>query len=621
MTETRKLAAILVADIVGYSRLASADEDRTLARVRGLRSDLIDPAIAAHHGRIVKRSGDGAVIEFRSVVDAVRCAIEVQTGLIERNAGVPPERRIEYRVGIHLGDVVEENDGDLMGDGVNIAARLEGVAKPGGICLSEDAYRQVKARLELAIKDLGPTQLKNIAEPVRVYALEVGKSAQAQAVKRAAIAVKKSSLPSLILGGALLCVIVAGSVWLFVTFRQSAPAGPGHLSMVVLPFANLSGDPSQEYLADGITENLTTDLSRIRKSFVIDPNTSFTYKGKNIDAKEIGKELGVRYVVEGAVQREQNRVRVNAQLVDAASGTHLWAERFEEDVADVFKLQDQIAARLSNTLGFELVKAEAIRSARSTNADAVDLTTRAWSSVWQAIRQPVMTEKHDIYLAARALFEQALAIDPNYADALAGDAFIWMVDYLYGWSPGTDYETKIIAQANRAIALAPDDVRGYYPKSLYLRMSGRASEALHVANDGLAINPNFAWLYGARSAAEMDLGHFVEAKSDSEQAIRLSPRDPQVGLRYVNIGDAEVGLGNLDAAVEQYHKAIDAGYRNRVVNLAGAYALQGKMEEAKSTLAEARRANPLLTLKMVRDRFSVPPTLVEGLRKAGLPEE
>jgi tetratricopeptide (TPR) repeat protein len=303
------------------------------------------------------------------------------------------------------------------------------------------------------------------------------------------------------------------------------------------------------------------------------------------------------------------------------SGTHLWAERFEEDVADLFKLQDQIAARLSNTLGFELVNAEAAKSARSVNSDAVDLTTRAWSNVWQAIRQPVMTEKRDIYFATRALFEQALAIDPNYADALAGDAFIWMVDYLYGWTPGTDYETKIVGQANRAIALAPDDLRGYYPKSLYLRMSGRVSEALQVADDGLAINPNFAWLYGARSAAELDLGRFTEAKSDSEQSIRLSPRDPQVGLRYVNIGDAEVGLGNLDAAIEQYHKAIDAGYRNRVVNLAGAYALQGRIEEAKAALAEARRANPLLTLKMVRERFSVPLTLVEALRKAGLPEE
>jgi adenylate cyclase len=350
MSETRKLAAILVADVVGYSRLAGADEDRTLARLRGLRSDLIDPAITAHHGRIVKRTGDGSIIEFRSVVDAVRCAIEVQNGLIERNAGVSPERRIEYRVGIHAGDVVEEADGDLMGDGVNIAARLEGVAKPGAICLSEDAYRHVKSRLDLTVSDLGPTRLKNISEPVRVYALDVEKSSQAQATKRTALAGLKEKflLTPLTLGAASLCVIIAGSAWLFHTLRQSAPAGLGHLSMVVLPFVNLSGDPTQDYFADGITENLTTDLSRLSGSFVIARNTAFTFKGKNADAKEIGKELGVRYVLEGSVQRDQNQVRVNAQLIDAESGGHLWAERFDKPLSNLFSMQDEIVASLAS---------------------------------------------------------------------------------------------------------------------------------------------------------------------------------------------------------------------------------------------------------------------------------
>ena len=332
MARTRKIAAILVADVVGYSRLAGADEDRTLARLRGLRSDLIDPAIAVHHGRIVKRTGDGILVEFRSVVDAVRCAIEVQNGMVERNAGLPPERRIEFRVGIHLGDVVEESDGDLMGDGVNIAARLEGIAEPGAICLSEDAYRQVKGRLDLAVTDLGPTQLKNIAEPIRVYSLQVGAAGAGEAAKpaRAERALYRSR--RLAAGIAALIVLVAAGAWYFlgrpdrasrdirahaVASNASAPAEAAHLSIVVLPFANLSGDPSQDYFADGITENLTTDLSRIRNSFVIARNTAFTFKGKSIDAKEIGKELGVRYVLEGSVQRDQNRVRVNAQLIDA----------------------------------------------------------------------------------------------------------------------------------------------------------------------------------------------------------------------------------------------------------------------------------------------------------------
>ena len=283
MAETRKLAAILAADVVGYSRLAGSDEERTLARLRALRSDLIDPTIALHHGRVVKRTGDGVLIEFRSVVDAVRCAIELQNGMAERNGGLPPERCIEFRVGIHLGDVVEESDGDLMGDGVNIAARLEGIADPGGICLSEDAYRQVRDRLKEGFADLGEKELKNIARPVRVYAVKTGSA---------------GSSPAL---------------------HASAPdkAGPPRLSIVVLPFANLGGDPEQEYFVDGVTESLTTDLSRITGSFVIARNTAFTYKGKPFDVKQIGRELNVRYVLEGSVQRSGNRLRVNVQLIDA----------------------------------------------------------------------------------------------------------------------------------------------------------------------------------------------------------------------------------------------------------------------------------------------------------------
>jgi adenylate cyclase len=280
MSETRKLAAILVADVVGYSRLAGADEDRTLARLRALRSDLIDPTIALHHGRVVKRTGDGSIIEFRSVVDAVRCAIEVQTGMVERNTGLPPEKRIDFRIGIHLGDIVEESDGDLMGDGLNIAARLEGIAKPGAICLSEDAYRQVKQRLDLKVTDLGATQLKNIAQPVRVYSLEVGQPAEAKPPLSGVATVKpgsgtptRSRWSSRWLALAALVLVAAGG-WTMLGGRLAKPAQAAHLSIVALPFANLSGDPSQDYFADGITENLTTDLSRIRGSFVIARNTA-----------------------------------------------------------------------------------------------------------------------------------------------------------------------------------------------------------------------------------------------------------------------------------------------------------------------------------------------------------
>ena len=426
MSETRKLAAILVSDVVGYSRLTGADEDRILARLRTLRSDLIDPIISVHHGRIVKRTGDGSIIEFRSVVDAVRCAIEVQNGMVERNAGLPEDRRIEFRIGIHLGDVVEESDGDLMGDGVNIAARLEGIANPGAICLSEDAYRQVKGRLDLAVHDLGPIQLKNIAEPIRVYSLQVGIPAQpkpatpADQTKSPASKPRFGSAP-LAAAFAALLLLAAASGWYVLGGRLTKPARAAHLSVVVLPFANLSGDPSQDYFADGITENLTTELSRIKDSFVIARNTAFTYKGKSADAKDIGKELGVRYVLEGSVQRDQNRVRVNTQLIDAEFGAHLWADRFDEDVTDLFKLQDEVVTRLAHNLGWVLIYAEAEKGAHSKKQDATDLAMRGWTLVHSSSLRPPK-ERLDSIREARALFDQALKIDANDAEALAGSA-------------------------------------------------------------------------------------------------------------------------------------------------------------------------------------------------------
>src|SRR6201997_4036768 len=363
MSETRKLAAILVSDVVGYSRLAGADEDRILARLRALRSDLIDPIISVHHGRIVKRTGDGSIIEFRSVVDAVRCAIEVQTGMVERNAGLPSERRIEFRIGIHLGDVVEESDGDLMGDGVNIAARLEGIAQPGAICLSEDAFRQVRARLDLAVSDIGEVQLKNIAQPIRAYSLEVGVPGEAKSA-----APTKRAAPE----------------------RTPVLAPPDKPSIAVLAFQNMSGDPEQEYFADGITEDVITDLSKIGGLLVIARNSSFAYKGKSVDIRVVARELGVRSVLEGSIRRSGNRVRITAQLIDAETGGHLWADRFDRDLTDIFAVQDDVTRCIVDALKVTLSPVEKARLADSgtPNIDAYDCYLRGRESPGCASHEP-----------------------------------------------------------------------------------------------------------------------------------------------------------------------------------------------------------------------------------------
>ena len=608
-----------MSDVVGYSKLAGSDEERILARLRALRGDLIDPLISVHHGRIVKRTGDGAIVEFRSVVDAVRLAIEVQNGMVERNAGLPPERRIEFRIGIHLGDVVEESDGDLMGDGVNIAARLEGVAKPGAICLSEDAYRQVKSRLDLAVSDLGATQLKNITEPVRVFSLQVGAPTQAKPTKPSSK--RHSVLMPVLAGIAALMGIVGGGWYLFNAKRTASNAltagNATHLSIVVLPLANLSGDASQDYFADGITENLTTDLSRIRNSFVIARNTAFSFNGKNVDVKMISKELNVRYVLEGSVQRDQNQVRVNAQLIDGETGAHLWADRFEENVGNLFELQDQVVGRLANTLRYELVRAEAERDAASKSPDAIDLTMHGKALLWP----PFTKEKTD---GAHSLFERALKFDANSSEALAGDAYAYGIEYAFGSrNSETDYDAKILGQADRSIALDTNNTQAYVAKGHYLLTSSRPHDALRAADAGLAVDLNSAPLHAWRSIAETYLGQFDKAKSDVLQAMRLSPRDPSMSQWHNFLADAEIGLGNLNAAIEEANRAIDGGYRvfYAYLNLAAAHALKGDMDEASAALTEARRVNPKLSIKWLSERKPVLQPAFDVLRKAGLPEE
>src|SRR5271170_2340263 len=440
----RKLAAIVAADVAGYSRLMAADEEGTLARLKAHRKALIDPKIAEHSGRIIKTTGDGMLVEFASVVDAVRCVVEIQRGMLERNADIPENKRIDFRVGINIGDVIVDGD-DIYGDGVNVAARLESLAEPGGILVSGVVRDQVRDKLSFSFDDLGERNVKNIPRPVRAYRVNLSDDERPPPAAQGSGKLGLAGRPiAWIAAAVLLAIVGAGGSWYLLNANRTAPAASNaaapsqaaHLSIVVLPFTNLSGDPAQDYFADGITENLTTDLSRIRNSFVIARNTAFTFKGKNVDAKEIGKELGVRYVLEGSVQRDQNRVRVNAQLIDAQSGAHLWADRFEEDVSDLFKLQDQVVARLANSLGNELVRAEAEKGAHSKNPDANDLVMRGWA----LINDPALFASKEKVNAARALFQQALAIDPNSAEAITGVAATYFREHLFGWgSPGTDY--------------------------------------------------------------------------------------------------------------------------------------------------------------------------------------
>ena len=591
MGETRKLAAILVSDVVGYSRLAGADEDRILARLRTLRSDLIDPTIAVHHGRIVKRTGDGSIVEFRSVVDAVNCAIELQRAMVERNAEVASDKRIEFRIGIHLGDVVEESDGDLMGDGVNIAARLESVAEPGAICLSEQAYWQVKGRLELAVKDLGLTQLKNIAEPIRIYGLDVGMPAVA---KPAPTPVPEKSVPP-------------------------------RLSMVVLPFANIGGDPEQEHFVDGVTESLTTDLSRLRGSFVIGRNTAFTYKDKAVDLKQI--ELNVRYVLEGSVQRGENRMRVNVQLIDAETGNHLWAERFDKPLADLFDMQDEIVARLANALNAQLTAAEARRAEQAPTPNSMDCYFQglAWFNRGMS---------PDNLAQARSFFDRALSSDPDNVDALIRSARVDMIEGVLFFAPDPMAAFAAAeAKLTKGLSSVPDHALGHMYLGLVETWTKRAVEGIAECEHALALDRNLAHAHSSIGFGKIFIGRAEETEAHIVEALRLSPRDTMAYIWMTNAGLAKLHLGTYEQAVTWFRRAIEA---NRNIPpayfwLAAALTQLGQLDEAQSAVKAGLALNPAFTISRFRGGWTAMsdnPTylaqlesIFEGLRKAGVPEQ
>ncbi len=635
MGETRKLAAILVADVVGYSRLAGADEERTLVRLRGLRSDLIDPAITAHHGRIVKRTGDGSIIEFRSVVDAVRCALEVQSGMVERNAGLPPERRIEFRIGIHLGDVVEEADGDLMGDGVNVAARLEGICEPGGVCLSEDAYRQVKSRLELQVADLGRQSLKNIAEPVHAYLLRHGTPATQKSPQAAT---KTRDVwyrwPALAAALALSLLAAGAFAWragyaprFMAASVDDKLANAPHLSIVVLPFENLSGDKEQDYFADAITDDLTTDLSHLQEAFVIARGTAFTYKGKPIDAKQIGKDLGVRYALEGSVRRVGETITINTQLISTETGAQVWADRFEGERSKLGELQVEVVSRLANSLRAELVKAEALRSMRErpSNSDAVDLAM-------QALYTYRLPDSKANANDAETLSERALALDPQNVLALYVLTGALVERVIDQWS---DDPAGDIARAEKAadfaLALGPDETWAHEAKAKVFSAKRQWGPAVAQNEVAIVEDRNNAVAQAHAAFWKIYIGRAEDAFAGLETALRLNPRDP------VNVPWWQYQMCHLHTHLAQWEQGIEwcskaaAGLPQVFypqLDLAAAYGWLGRDKEAKEAAEQLQKLYPGFTVQTLLGwHWTDDPTfnaqyqrLAEGLRKAGVPE-
>ena len=546
MSQTRRLAAILAADVAGYSRLIGADEGGTLERLRTLRRELLDPKIAEHKGRLVKTTGDGLLIEFGSVVDALRCAVDVQREMTGRNTGMPPDNRIEFRIGINMGDIVVD-DGDIFGDGVNVAARLEGLAEPGGICVSALVQEDAAGKLDLVFEDIGEQQLKNIVRPVRVYR------------------VVTEACPE--------------------TLRSGAdPPLPDKPSIAVLPFANMSGDPEQEYFADGMVEEIITALSRIRWLFVIARNSSFTYKGQAIDVKQVGRELGVRYVLEGSVRKAGGRVRIAAQLIDALTGTHLWADRFDGSLEDVFDLQDKVASSVAGVIEPALQAAETARSAdRPTNdLTAYDLYLRAYAMVLSSARQ---------IPEALCLMEQAIERDPRYGPALAWAAHCCNRLLLDGRSedPAAD-RLKGADFARRALEVAGDDPSMLANAALALAYFGEDIGAMMALVDrALALNPSFARGWYVSGLLRMWAGQPDIAIEHIEASLRLSPR-ARVGWSLAQIGFAHFFARCFDEAVAKLVLAIQEAPSNPHPYrfLAACYAHMGRLDEAREVVERLR---------------------------------
>jgi adenylate cyclase len=586
----RRLAAILAADVAGSCRLIGIDEEGTLARLKALRRTIFDPKIAEHHGRIVKNTGDGAIAEFASVVDAVRCADEIQRGIAEQNIDVPQDKKIELRIGIHVGDIIiEEND--IFGDGVNIAVRLEGVAEPGGISISDDARRQIRGKVDVTFEDLGSQSLKNIAEPMRVWHVPYGRAVPA-----------------------------VPNRWPV----DETLALPNKPSIAVLPFTNLSSDPEQEYFADGMVDDIITALSHFKALFVIARNSSFTYKGRAVDVKQVGRELGVRYVLEGSVRKAANRVRIAGQLVDTATGAHLWADRFDGGLGDVFDLQDQVTESVVGAIAPVVEKAEIERAKRkpTESLDAYALYLRGLAGLYQYGSRQANDE-------ALRLFKSAIELDPDFASAYGRAASCYHFAKINGWFSDTANEIAEVKRlAQRAVELGKDDATALAAGGhalAYVVLDLEVGAAL--IDRALVLNSNSAeaWHYGGW--AKTFLGEHEAAIERFARALRLSPFDPRVTGMRVGTAVAHFFLGRYDQAASWAAMVLqdNPDHQPGLRVAAASNAMAGRLEQAHQAMARLRQLNPALrvsTLKAVLGPWPADDLAryEEGLRRAGLPK-
>ena len=586
--------AILAADVAGYSRLIGADEEGTLAQLKAFRKTLVDPTIAKHGGRIVKTTGDGMLVEFASAVDGVRCAIEVQRGLAEQNSTVPQVKRIEFRIGIHVGDVIVDDD-DIFGDGVNIAARLEGIAEPGGVCISDDAQRQIRGKVDTAFEDMGPQSLKNIAEPMRAWRLRMNASGSMAAPIEPPIE------------------------------STQALALPDKPSIAVLAFQNMSGDPEQEYFADGMAEDIITALSRFKALFVIARNSSFTYKGRAVDVKQVGRELGVRYVLEGSVRKAANRVRITGQLVDTATGAHLWADRFDGGLGDIFDLQDQVTESVVGAIAPAVEKAEIERAKRKPTAslDAYALYLRGLAQLHQFGNRQANDE-------ALRLFNSAIELDPEFASAYGRAAFCYVIAKINGWISDTENavaEVKKLTQ--RAVELGKDDAialaAGGNALAFVVRDLGVGAGLVDRA---LVLNPNLAEAWNFGGWVKIWLGEPETAIERFARAMRLSPLDPWLMAMRAGTAYAHFFLDRYDEAASWAAMALQCSpdYQPGLRITAASNAMAGRPEQAHKAVARLRELNPTLRLSNLKDvlgpyrRAEDVARYEEGMRQAGLPE-